>query len=190
MLRPEDVEEQRFQVRFKGYDTDEVDRFLSVVTDTIRALSEQAERAEHECAALQQHLASAQSSRGEQAELLERTLLTAQRTADQVVAEAQEEAEQVRSRARREAHELLEEARQRAAQLNRAIEELATFRDRYREHLQTVIAEHLEQLRGADVPEVPEDVRDLMERAERSAVAGPPEGTAPSRQGRGAAEDG
>jgi cell division initiation protein len=87
-LSAEDVERQTFKERFKGYDMDEVDAFLDRVVARLRELQSEADD-------LRRQLEVAQSSSTASERLLQRTVVTAQRTADQTVEEARTEAERL-----------------------------------------------------------------------------------------------
>ena len=109
-LTPVEVESTQFRVAFRGYAIDEVDAFLDrVQAELSRLLTEQAPAA---AAPVAPASASEPSTEGQEAAL--RTLLLAQRTADQAVAEARAEAEQIRTAAREEADAALASARQEA----------------------------------------------------------------------------
>ncbi len=190
-LTPEDIERQVFKERFRGYDQDEVDRFLDQLSERIVELTQERDRLAEQLLEAQQ-----QSSEAVEAErLLKRTLVAAQRTADETVAEARtqaeqalagarEQADQVLAQARVEADELLDEARRRAEELltdarreaayereqaranadavRRAVEQLRRFRGEYRERVRAVIAEQLDFLdRVGDVPEPPPALDEL-----------------------------
>src|SRR3954453_15106365 len=100
-LTPEDVASKRFSTtRFRpGYDEDEVDAFLDEVeSELTRLLQEKARlRAQGGVpapapAAAPEQPAAAEPEGGQEAAL--RTLLMAQRTADEAVSQARKEAEQ------------------------------------------------------------------------------------------------
>jgi cell division initiation protein len=167
-LTPEDVERKTFKERFKGYDMDEVDAFLDrVVTRLQELLAEQED--------LRRRLRDAQHGTGESGELLQRTLLTAQRTADETVAEAKAEADRLLSEARGEHERLLATARDEAGrererlqgegeQLARAIEELRSFRARHADRLRSVLDEEAAALeRTSAMPDVPSEIDELVE---------------------------
>ena len=104
-LTPIEVENTQFRVAFRGYAIDEVDGFLDrVQSELARLLSEQ-----HAAAATTAAPAPSSGTEGQEAAL--RTLLLAQRTADEAVAEARTEAEQLRTVARDEASATLASAR-------------------------------------------------------------------------------
>ena len=162
-ITPQDVRDQRFRERRKGYDVDEVDAFLERIIAELEALT--AERDE-----LQRRVTQVSD---EPSELLARTLMTAQRTADDTVAAAQDEAQRRLADARAEAAAILEESRQRAAaeqsaldseaaRVSRAAESLVRFRSEYRTRVRAVIAEQLALLdRAGELPDVPAAIADL-----------------------------
>ena len=107
-LTPIEVENTQFKVAFRGYAIDEVDAFLDrVQSELARLLSERSTTAPAPHAA-----PAAAGTEGQEAAL--RTLLLAQRTADEAVAEARAEAEQIRTAARDEAGSTLTSAREEA----------------------------------------------------------------------------
>jgi len=109
-LTPAEVEQTQFRVAFRGYAIDEVDAFLDrVQSELARLLSEQSGTP---AVPATPAASLAAASEGQEAAL--RTLLLAQRTADEAVAEARAEAEQVRAAAREQADAALVSARQEA----------------------------------------------------------------------------
>jgi cell division initiation protein len=175
-LTPEDVQAQTFKEKFKGYDVDEVDAFLERVMGALEEL-----HAERD--ALRQQLA--ERAPAEPNELLAKTLMTAQRAADETVAAAQAEADQTLDAARSQAARLLDEAQQRieserqsldaeSSRVARAAESLAAFRSEYRSRVKGVIADQLALLdRAGELPDVPQAVRDLATFGE-ARMAGDP----------------
>lgn len=165
-LTPEDVERKAFKERFKGYDMDEVDAFLDQVAGRLQELV--AERDD-----VRRRLHEAEQSSGESGDLLQRTLLTAQRTADETVAAAEAEAEQLRKEAQAEHERLLAEAREAAAaerrrleaegeRLSRALEDLKAFRTEYLERVRRLVEEQFAALeRVAVLPEIPDEMEEL-----------------------------
>ncbi len=109
-LSAEDVVARVFKQEFRGYDRDEVDAFLDEVAERLNGLiAENAKLAE------ETREAKEQAAEGMEAErLLKRTLLAAQRTADETVAEARASADEVRTRADADAGRVLGDARARA----------------------------------------------------------------------------
>jgi DivIVA domain-containing protein len=130
---PQAIREIEFTLVKKGYDPDEVDAFRSDVAEALesaqthaaqmesraRAAVSRLQEASSQVQALREGTPSggqAQPSAGD-AEVISRTLMLAQRTADSTVAEARNEAEQITKNARDEASTVLENARSTAATL-------------------------------------------------------------------------
>ena len=128
-LTPTDVANKQFRIAFRGYSLDEVDAFLDEVENELARLlrdnSDLRTRAGAAPAAAPAAAASAEppaaaqvaplaGMEGQEAAL--RTLLLAQRTADEAIAEARAEAEQMVASARSEADSTLLSARAEAEQ--------------------------------------------------------------------------
>ena len=110
-LTPSDVAAQQFRVAFRGYDRDQVDAFLEEVESELgRLLSLTGGPAPPPPAAAPAS-SGGPTAAGESQEPALRTLLLAQRTAEEAVTQAQAEAEQVREAAREEADAVLRAAR-------------------------------------------------------------------------------
>ncbi|MCA1710089.1 MAG: DivIVA domain-containing protein, partial [Actinobacteria bacterium] len=106
-LTPADVANKQFKIAFRGYSLDEVDSFLDEVEGELgRLLRENNElRTSSPAAAAPVYAAppppiAAPPAPGEGQEAALRTLLLAQRTADEAIREAQAEADQILSDAR------------------------------------------------------------------------------------------
>lgn len=181
-LTPEDIENQVFKERFRGYDQDEVDRFLDRAAERIGELASERDGLGQRIRELEREVAEA----GQAEELLQRTLLSAQRSADETIDEARATAEQTIEDARHQAEEIIAEARRQVGQeeqkasevldhVRQVIAELSRFRSQYRERIEAVIAEQLTLLdRAGDLPELPENLRSLgdVEPSRRAGVAG------------------
>jgi DivIVA domain-containing protein len=109
-LTPIEVENTQFRVAFRGYAIDEVDAFLDRVQSELARLLSEPQPAQ--AAPAGSAAPAPVGTEGQEAAL--RTLLLAQRTADEAVAEARAEAEQIRTAAREEAEATLASAREEA----------------------------------------------------------------------------
>ncbi|MCH7899791.1 MAG: DivIVA domain-containing protein [Acidobacteria bacterium] len=87
-MTPSDVEQKTFSTVLRGYDLDEVDDFLDDVIATIRDLQDQIVDA-------QASSPVADSTPVEDESVIGRVLMTAQATADTMIADAREEANQI-----------------------------------------------------------------------------------------------
>lgn len=121
-LTPTDVANKQFRIAFRGYSLDEVDAFLDEVeTELTRLLRENADARNRAPSAPAPAATAAPAAEaaapvaplagmeGQEAAL--RTLLLAQRTADEAIAEARAEADEIVSSARTEADRALSSAR-------------------------------------------------------------------------------
>jgi DivIVA domain-containing protein len=137
-LTPSDVAAKQFRVAFRGYAIDEVDAFLEEVESELgRLLTGTAGLAQPAAS-----VAPGATAGGEGQDAALRTLLLAQRTADEAVAEARAEAEQVRGAARAEAEAVLGAARSEAEQtLAASRAELAGLDARIAERTQAALGD-------------------------------------------------
>lgn len=127
-LSARDVVNRQFPQAFRGYDQGAVDSFLDQVAETLQTLN-----AERERMVEQLRIAGDRAKeQGEAERLLRRTLVAAQRTADDTVAEARQTAEQtlasaranaerIRAEAAEDAERIRDEATRRSAELAAAL---------------------------------------------------------------------
>ncbi len=83
-LTPIDVQQKTFGTALRGYDLDEVDDFLDEVVTTLKSYEERLVESQERIAALQAEL----EGKGDSESAISRALVTAQRSADALVAEA------------------------------------------------------------------------------------------------------
>lgn len=121
-LTPEEIAEFPLEHAVRGYRVKQVDELLDAVADRLENL-------ENELVASQRRIADAESraeSASETESTLKRTLVTAQRAAEDTVAEAEANAARLLAQAQEDADHLLEDARATAAEVERtAAEHLA-----------------------------------------------------------------
>lgn len=170
-LTPEDVDKQVFKERFRGYDQDEVDQFLDRVVASIGELTRERDALQERLREFERRAEEA----GEAERLLQRTLLAAQRSADETIDEARATAEQTVEDARGQAEQIIADAHRRVGDdarqalevldhVRHVVDELERFRAEYRVRVEAVIAEQLALLdRAGDLPELPEGLRALAD---------------------------
>jgi cell division initiation protein len=106
-MTPSDVEQKTFSTALRGYDLDEVDDFLDEVISTIRGLQDQIADAKTANPVVHSIPAEDESAIG-------RVLMTAQATADTMIADAREQADTMIADAREQADQILTDARSEA----------------------------------------------------------------------------
>ncbi|MDP8929223.1 MAG: DivIVA domain-containing protein, partial [Actinomycetota bacterium] len=161
---PDDIVNYPLKQAVRGYSVRQVDDLLDRVADEF-------ERVHHELAETRQRLAQAEAraeALSEAESTLKRTLVTAQRAAEQTVAEAreraatvveqaQEEAERKHRAAVSSAREELDELRRSQRELAARIEALSAFDRDYRSTLREFVERHLRSLDELEqrVPAIP-----------------------------------
>lgn len=123
-LRAEEVRSHTFRRRLRGYDRREVYEYLVAVSDELAALQRRVMEFRQESKALQAELGRWR----EQAGKVQNTLGTAQRLAEEMIANAQEEAA-------READRIVQDALERLIRLQQEISRLEGDRGRIREEM-------------------------------------------------------
>src|SRR5689334_3928901 len=182
-LTPEDIRNRTFKgSRFRnGYDETEVDTFLDEIEVEMTRLTEERDE-------LRRKLEAAQSApppqpvASEAEEMLRRTLLLAQRTADETVATAQSEAERMTTEARTQATAMLQQAQEQAAAaigdlerrrqaLEQHIEGLRAFEREYRTRLKAYLESQLRDLEGRASSPAPDGPPPATQAAVQAAVS-------------------
>jgi cell division initiation protein len=121
-LTPIDVEQKAFTQALRGYQMDEVDDFLDEVVATLRSYEQRLREAQDKIRALE----SDTSSRGGDESEISRAIITAQRSADLLLAAARAEAETIRGQAEAETAAAL---KKRDDEQNRLQGEVSSMRD-------------------------------------------------------------
>jgi cell division initiation protein len=122
-LTPIDVEQKAFTQALRGYQMDEVDDFLDEVVGTLRAYEQRLREAHDKIRVLETETTPARG--GDESEI-SRAILTAQRTADRLLAEARGEAESIKAEGEAENSRLVA---QRDAERNRLHSEILSMSD-------------------------------------------------------------
>jgi len=97
-----EIEQKTFRVALRGYAEEEVDAFLDEIISTVRSFEQQLQESRGRMADLESRVTDTHDSE----ERITRTLVLAQKTADEVVREARFEAQQILSQARLDASEI------------------------------------------------------------------------------------
>ena len=130
VLSPIDIEQKTFRVALRGYAEEEVDQFLDEIVIAIREYERQLRDANERVAVLEEQL----EANRETEDRIKKTLVIAQRTADQVVQEARGEAQQLLIEARTQASEVeverVQERENLVADLDRLRSSVAGIKER------------------------------------------------------------
>lgn len=180
-----DVENVTFATAKKGYEPDQVDRFLDNVAATLRGLEDQLRQTKARIGELENQTQEA----SETEEMMRRTLLVAQRASDEALAEAQAHAREMVAAAEVQARELESHATARANELDGRmhrqrqafeadIEALKRFHADFRQALQQMISEHADVLHktgrlAEQLPDLPTGTETAAKPAQRPASLAP-----------------
>jgi cell division initiation protein len=102
-----EINERQFRDAWRGYNQEEVDDFLDKIAETIEALQHENSSLRDRSHALEQSVATSREAE----EMLKKTLVTAQRAAEEAIAKAKAKADQLVTEAERRARGANEEAR-------------------------------------------------------------------------------
>jgi cell division initiation protein len=159
-LTPEDIQGKRFHDAFRGYNHEEVDIFLDEVAAAFETLFKGVQVGRARVEELEAELDEVKGTEG----MLKRTLLAAQRAADEAIAEAKAEAARLIAAAEDQAAAAVASAKQQAEDIiaganarQSEIEELGSrLRDLHADHRATLRAYLEDQLRALDdLPALP-----------------------------------
>ena len=138
-MTPLEIQNHRFARRVRGFDRDEVESFLQMVTEDYEALvienAEQRERARR----LEEKLEVSQG----QETLLRETLITAQSMSDHMRSLAENECRTNMNQAEQHAAEIVRKAERDVVRLKENIRELQGLRTRTAESLRSTLRSHL-----------------------------------------------
>jgi cell division initiation protein len=157
-----DVDKQDFKRGFRGYDRDDVRLFLRAVSEEVGRLNLENSQFREEAGTLRARLDDFR----ERERMLQETLLTAQKMAEEMAAKTHRESELLIKEARIKAERLLEQAQDQLAGLENEIGRTRLERDAFENRLRNAIEEHLAllDLRKQERAEL-DNVRFLRRRA-------------------------
>ncbi len=142
LLTPENIQNQQFNVRFRGFDVDEVDVFLEKVAENYLVLVKENEKLKNELAAIQGERDQVQS----QERTFKNAIISAQTIADEMQAKAQQEAHVIKENARLEADTLLNSAREEEHTLKEQISSLILEKQTLKDDLNAFLSSHMDRL--------------------------------------------
>ena len=142
MITPMDIRNKEFKKAFKGYKEDEVDEFLDkVVADYERIYRENGELKDR-IAIDNERIESYNSME----KSLQSTLLIAQTTAEDIVANARKKAEMIIKEAEEQGRKIIDEANSSVIKVNKDFEELKKEVQVFKTRFKTLLESELEAL--------------------------------------------
>ncbi len=142
MITPMDIRNKEFKKAFKGYKEDEVDEFLDkVVADYERIYRENGELKDR--IAIDNDRIESYNSMEKS---LQSTLLIAQTTAEDIVANARKKAEMIINEAEEQGRKIIEEANSSVIKVNKDFEELKKEVQVFKTRFKTLLESELEAL--------------------------------------------
>lgn len=126
-ITPLDIKKQEFSRKFRGYSADEVDSYLRMVADELEETLRKSLELEETISSLQGRL----SSYTKLENVLQDTLVTSQKSAEDLKAAAEQRAKAIVDEARVQAERMLSEARSKLVDVRREMEDLKHQRDTF-----------------------------------------------------------
>ncbi|WZL78131.1 DivIVA domain-containing protein [Eubacteriales bacterium mix99] len=138
-LTPMDIHNKEFARKFRGYQEDEVDEFLDAIVDEFEKLHKENIDLKDKVHALEDQVNQYKTME----QTLKDTLVTAQKTADEVTALAQQKAGMIQKDAEEQAHHVVESANDQVIEIRKEYQEaqkqMKLFQSKYRSLLETQI---------------------------------------------------
>lgn len=141
-LTPLDIQQQQFQVRFRGFDIREVDRFLEKMAEAYNALQTDNNNLREEIRRLKLETQGYK----EREETFKRAMLNSQKVLEQMKDNARKSAEVIIADAEVKAEKILNRAHNRLSQLHEDIAELKRQRMQIEVQIRSVIDAHTKLL--------------------------------------------
>ncbi|MGE5126775.1 MAG: DivIVA domain-containing protein [Betaproteobacteria bacterium] len=161
-ISPMDIQRQVFDLRFRGFDPEEVRAFLAVVAEEVAGLQRERDQLEQQL----RHVERIVNEHRERETILKNTLLTAQKASEDIRETARKEAATVVKQAEMQGDRLLELAQSRAHDVERGILELRAHRTALRTDIRALITRLTHLLDLQEEAELEDNLRFLKRREE------------------------
>ncbi len=158
-ITPNEILDKQFSISFRGYDRDEVDKFLEAVAHSLTSVIKELNTVKDEAAALRAKLDSLQ----EREEEFRRALTTAHTFAEEMKQQARKDSEIMLEQARMDAERIISDAHQEAIQLEDSIRGLRRIQREAVFKIRSSIEGYLHMLDDAMLP--PEELDNLLSAA-------------------------
>ncbi len=142
-LSPLDIQSQQFRVKFKGYDSREVEVFLEQVANEFEDLVRENSKVKEKLARLTNQFEELK----QREQTLKETMMTAQKVTEDMKASARKEAELILSDGELKAEKMIEDAHRKVAAINDQVIELKRLRVQFETQIQSAAESHLKILK-------------------------------------------
>jgi len=137
-ITPLDIQQQKFKVRFRGFDVHEVDAFLEQVADTVAALQRENESLRED---IRRFKLESQGYRKRE-ETFKHAMLNSQKVMEEMKKSAEKSSELIIAEAEMKAEKILSKAHNRLTQLHEDIAALKRQRTQLEVQISSIIESH------------------------------------------------
>jgi cell division initiation protein len=148
-ITPIDIRKQEFRRTMRGYDMDEVDTFMTMVSEEMEELISSAQQAKIEVVSLKERLTEYQHMEATMRE----TLITVQQAAEEKREAAHKEADIILKEAEVRAGNWIEDTHRSIREIKKEVANLRAMRDSYVTRLKMLVQAQLDMLKLAEVEE-------------------------------------
>jgi len=152
-LSPNDIRGYEFRNQMRGYDREEVDRFLDQVADALEEAKQQNLKLSIEMESLKSQVAGLKQFE----DTIKSAAIDARRNADMTVATAKQEAAMIITRAESEAESIIVDRTREIGDIESQITRLGLTRKSYLSKIRNLIQSHLEMVDEIDSGEMPRE---------------------------------
>jgi cell division initiation protein len=147
-MQPIDIQKARFSQKLRGYDSTEVENFLSLIAEELAQKLAEIERLDRDNRALRERMATAEDRERQ----LHETILRGKKVSDEMIQTSQREAQLLIKEAEINAEKMIMQAAERAADIENRIHELRMRRKEMQLKLKGTV-ELFQQILEADMEE-------------------------------------
>ena len=155
-LSPNDIRGYEFRSQMRGYDREEVDRFLDQAADALEETKQQNLRLSIEMESLKSQVAGLKQFE----DTIKSAAIDARRNADMTIATAKQEAEMIVTKAKSEAESIVINRTKEIGDIESQITRLGLTKKSYLSKIRNLIQSHLEMVDEIDSGELPQQETD------------------------------
>jgi cell division initiation protein len=152
-LSPNDIRGYKFRSQMRGYDREEVDRFLEQIAAALEGVKQQNMRVSIEMESLRSQLSGLKQFE----DTIKSAAIDARRNADMTVATAKQEAAMLISRAKSEAENIVVNRTKEIGEIESQITRLGLTRKSYLSKIKNLVQSHLQMIDEIDSGEMPRE---------------------------------